>query len=149
MAVARFAESARLGGTRPKEPKPHRATSNFGTGQEAKSPSCAIHGQGHLTQNCRTFKAFSVKQKYDALRKGKRCFKCFEAHPRDSCTQPVCSCGKNHHQMLCTAKRGEGVRDNTKPETKDEDTLRKETYLASAGSLALYPICRAGMRGSS
>ena len=147
VAVARFAESARQGGARPKDPKPHRATSNFGTGQEAKSPSCAIHGQGHSTQNCRTFKAYSVKQKYDALRKGKRCFKCFEAHPRDSCTQPVCSCGKNHHQMLCTAKRGEGVtKDN---ETKDEDTLKKETYLASAGSMALYPICRAGMRGSS
>ena len=130
--------SSHLGnGTESKE----KASSHLGYGTENKKVSCAVHGEGHLTKDCKNFLKFSVSQRYNCLRKSKRCFNCFGIHPRAQCRAPACaSCGKLHNKLLCVTKTE--VQVNSQNE-------RKETLLASVGAMALYPICRANIKGSS
>ena len=141
-AVARLAESM------PKQSSSKRfvnqkASSHLGHGTENKKVSCAVHGEGHLTKDCRNFLQFSISKRYNCLRKSKCCFNCFDIHPRDKCKAPVCvSCGKSHHKLLCVTKAEGEVEVNSQ-------TQKKESYLASAGAMALYPICRTNIKGSS
>ena len=156
VAVARLAESSMKGYAKPRDTRPlkgHHVQSHFGSSQAASTSNdsknmCAIHGPGHSTEHCRTFKAMSLKQRYDALRKAKRCFNCFKHHFREECTAPACSCGKHHHKMLCTTK-GEAADDHAPEGEDNEQTPVKDTYLASTGSMALFPICRAILRESA
>ena len=69
----------------------------------SSSKSCAVHGEGHSTEDCRTFKTMNLHDKYEVLKKTRRCFNCFLEHPRDQCTSPSCKCGKSHHEMLCSS----------------------------------------------
>ena len=140
-AVARLAENQpKQSG--PKKPLNHKTSSHVGHGAEAKKVSCAVHGEGHLTKDCKAFLKYSVSQRYNCLRKAKRCFNCFDLHPRDQCRAPVCaSCGKSHNKLLCVAKAEVGPVDKVSPRAS-------ETLLASVGAMALYPICRANIKGS-
>ena len=105
-AVARLAE------TTPMHGRSVRSSSNLGQGtdrgkssQQGKVKACAVHPDGqHLTKDCAEFLGMSVPQRYDCLKRSKRCFNCFGAHHRDQCSAPCCSvCGRRHHRLLCSA----------------------------------------------
>ena len=150
-AIARLSESfptKRSTRFKPEKFRSDKASTHVGQGTDQSKPknnaSCVVHGNGHLTADCRNFKGMTVSQRYDALRKDKRCFKCFEQHPRDKCPKRDCECGKSHHKLLCTRK----------PESEievDPQTGKKKVgiNLASAVAVALYPICKASIKGSS
>ena len=144
-AVARLAESMPKLSSAKFKPR-DKVVTHVGHGVDSRSKvACAVHGEGHATKDCRNFLKMSVSQRYNELRKSKRCFNCFETHTRDKCKAPICACGKSHHKLLCTAKLG-------KEEEVDPQTVKKEFkdgYLASAGTIALFPICKANIKGSS
>jgi hypothetical protein len=70
-----------------------------------RSLSCAVHKDAkHKTSECCDFVKLSLDEKYKALRKVHACFKCFELHRRDKCTdeEKCTTCGlDNHHSLLC------------------------------------------------
>ena len=124
---------------------------------------CIIHGGStHTTADCRNFRKLPIKQRYEELRKTKRCFKCFEDHPKSKCTVPACKCGKEHHVLLCSIhekdansanKAGAGSQTGDEREHRNTDTRTTEaqvtgTNLANAGTVALYPICQASLTKS-
>ena len=129
-----------------------------GHGNAKSSSSCVVHDtDGHSSADCRNFKRLTVSQRYDALRKKKRCFNCFGNHPRDKCVAPKCSCGKAHHKLLCTVKPEQPETEVTDTQEKSSkvkgalttDTQATGTHLVNAGSIALYPICQASLANSS
>ena len=149
-AVARMAETMPRNRYKAKDgkTKPEYASTHVGQGFKLAKPmhSCAVHGEGHLTEDCRNFQNMTVQQRYNALRKEKRCFNCFQGHPRDTCSSPPCKCSKTHHKLLCTAFQP--------PEEEvgnevDQAEAHKQSYLVDTGTLALYPICPAYVTGSS
>ena len=109
---------------------------------------CIFHPDSmHPTETCRNFLKMSVQQKYEELKKERRCFRCFKGHPRSECIAKACKCGKNHHASLCydSEHRNDnhtGTNTGTAQAEKyeDQDTLRKETNLVDSGCKALYPI---------
>ena len=113
-AVARLAETMPIHKRQVKKSSSHlgqgadRRNSSH-SGHSGNVKTCAMHGGGHSTEDCRNFKILTIQQKYSALRKARRCFKCFEDHPWESCTTPPCSCGKPHHKMLCSLQDAEDV----------------------------------------
>ena len=139
-AVARLAESM------PSQKRTFkRASAHLGQGEDQGKPSanpgsrkkCALQHDGHLTKDCEMFLDMAIPERYVALRKSRRCYNCFEPHMRDKCTAPACKeCGKSHHKLLCTAQQ------------TDTRTDHSSSHLASAGAMALYPICRAMVKGS-
>ena len=87
------------------------------SGHSGKVKTCAVHQDTkHLTRDCPDFLQLSVSQRYNCLRKSKRCFNCLETHLRDQCSAPGCAvCGKRHHRLLCAA-------DPSSPEHKPPST---------------------------
>ena len=163
-AVARLAEGMprRSVKSKPDKFRSDRVSTHVGQGSgqgNAKSSSsCVVHDtDGHSSADCRNFKRLTVSQRYDALRKKKRCFNCFGNHPRDKCVAPKCSCGKAHHKLLCTVKPEQSETEVTDTQEKSSkvkgalttDTQATGTHLVSAGSIALYPICQASLANSS
>lgn len=146
-SVARLADSPHKYKAKFKEPKPesHRSGSHVGQGVSV-SKGCVMpkHGGGHLTESCNDFKGLTVKEKYNALKAGRRCFKCFGAHSRDKCTAPSCSCGKPHHKLLCTSQGADN-----KTEEDSTRVAQKQGFLVDSGAIALYPICPAYVKGFS
>ena len=149
-AVARMAETMPRNRYKAKDSKtkPEYASTHVGQGFKSAKPmhSCVVHGEGHLTEDCRNFQKMTVQERYNALRKEKRCFNCFQGHPRDTCSSPPCKCGKTHHKLLCTAFQP--------PEEEvgnegDQAEAHTQSNLVDAGTLALYPICPAYVSGSS
>ena len=148
-AVARLAENM------PKRRQVNRTSSHLGQGVDHKNSyphrfenqksSCIVHtDSSHPTEECRSFLRMTISQRYNCLRREKKCFNCFDSHSRGQCTAPVCAvCGKAHHKLLCVAKE---------TENESDDSSRAErtgSHLASAGTMALYPICHANIKGSS
>ena len=118
------------------------------TGSRKPTDACVLHLHGrHSTEDCRDFKPMSTQEKYNALKKEKRCFKCFKAHNHSKCTAKPCSrCGKNHHQLLCYTP--ERKADEKKEEKKIRDTRETTTNVVNQGTMALYPICKAKLAKS-
>ena len=139
-AVARLAESM------PSQKRTFkRASAHLGQGEGQGMPpantgsrkKCALQHDGHLTKDCKMFLNMAIPERYVALRRSRRCFNCFENHVREECTTPTCKeCGKFHHKLLCTAQQ------------TDTRTDYSSSHLASAGAMALYPICKAKVKGS-
>ena len=118
--------------------------------QPRKHPdACVRHTNGkHSTEDCRDFKEMSTQEKYNALKKEKRCFRCFKAHSHSKCTAKPCSrCGKNHHQLLCYTPESKAD-DRNKDEGNLKDPKRTGTHVVSQGTMALYPICKAKLAKS-
>jgi len=102
---------------------------------QKKKPAngCIFHPDSmHPTETCRNLLKMSVKQKYEELKKERRCFRCFKGHPRSECMAKACKCGKNHHASLCydSENRNDnhtGTNTGTAQAEKneDQDTLRK------------------------
>ena len=112
--------------------------------QPKKNPdACVLHLHGkHSTEDCRNFKEMSTQEKYNALKKEKRCFRCFKAHSHSRCTAKPCRCGKNHHQLLCYTPESK-AEDRNKDEKNLKETREAATHVVSQGTMALYPICKA------
>ena len=79
------------------------------------------------------------------LKKANRCFMCFEVYGsghRSSCSASICSCGKRHLKLLCP---------QTSPDVDtsadDPKLAQVEGYLVDSGTIALYPICPAFVKG--
>ena len=107
---------------------------DHGKGLTGKEGSCVVHEEAkHRTADCRNFKGLPMKQKLEVLRKKRCCFKCFAQHPRAQCKAPPCSCGKDHHVLLCSAQQPQ-------PHESSKHVVEPETYLVNSGGLALYPI---------
>ena len=125
--------------------------------QPRKGPNgCVIHSDSlHLTENCRNFLKLSIKNKYDELKKKRRCFKCFKSHPKSECNAEPCTCGKDHHVLLCNNQ--EKRRDTNTPgahfgnteEGEEDNTVKKEAHLVDKGCKALYPINHVRVDGTN
>ena len=105
--VARLSEWSK----RPQRPERKAGThSTQSIKSETLKPSgtnkaaCIFHPVSqHSTEKCSKFLKLSTNQKYQELKKEKRCFGCFEKHHKSECKAPLCKkCGKQHHHILCT-----------------------------------------------
>ena len=63
----------------------------------------------HLLQGCPTFQAATVSQRWDIVKKNKRCRKCLRTHHTNDCSKAdgtTCDkCKRNHHRFLHSEKK--------------------------------------------
>jgi len=93
-----------------------RTTSTYHSSTSKASPTCVIHGDcKHRTKNCKEFVKLSLDDKYQALKKVRACFKCFEFHRRENCTdrEKCKNCGKDNHNTLMCRKPSSTHQDET------------------------------------
>ena len=83
-------------------------------------------------------------EKLEVLKGAKRCFKCFGAHHRNTCTACNCSCGRPHHKLLCRQTSSD-----VETSADDNKSTHFESYLVDTGTIALHPICPAYVKGYS
>ena len=109
---------------------------------------CVIHaGAIHPTEECKNFLKLTVKQRYEELKRDRRCFKCMKSHAKSKCTAKPCKCGKDHHELLCYSQERKKEEGN-----QDESGIRDPkigTHVVSTGTMALYPICQAKIARSN
>ena len=143
--VARLAEWNMRPGRERGEKKNPKVSSHTAAQSEKRKGSrptgtkdgCVVHGDvGHETESCRQFLKMSIKERYDILKKGQRCFLCFKAHRRADCQKESCKCGKGHHGLLCSTGGDEAA-----------SSQKVKTGLTSQGCQALYPICIVKVEG--
>ena len=159
--MARLAESSVVSKKHPdtRRPQKHAAGSHTVSGSPAKNVSgtCVVHenSHNHKTEDCFAFKKMSVESREAAVRKARRCFKCFQQHFKKDCksNSHVCQCGRDHHPLLCRGVVKEEVtRESTntaEAEEKTQETVKVGTSLVNAGTMALYPINKAYIAGQS
>ncbi|XP_039430820.1 uncharacterized protein LOC120413911 [Culex pipiens pallens] len=90
--------------------KPQRSVKQTKTLVIASDEKCTMCDQQHDLQKCEQFKAKSVNEKYNHLRKCGSCFNCLKkGHRTAACTSTrTCQqCSKRHHTMLHTDKKPE------------------------------------------
>lgn len=123
------------------------------------SENCVMHSAAnHSTLECNAFAKLSIKEKYDILRKGSLCFRCFLWHKGESCKEGNCeTCGKPHNKLLCartprTYKQNSNSTSSTQQSTDSEeeaDTHVKSTTCAAGTQLvALCPIVQVPVAGT-
>jgi hypothetical protein len=93
----------------PKQDKGGPKALGFG---KPKKPQTCPHCKetGHYTNNCETFKALPVKERYKSVRENKLCLRCLSAgHIAKDCRVKflcdVDNCGRIHHRLLHTAQQ--------------------------------------------
>ena len=84
----------------------NHAINNTQTDEEICILGCATK---HLLQGCPTFQASTVSQRWDIVKKNKRCRKCLRTHHTNDCSKAdgtTCDkCKSNHHRFLHSEKK--------------------------------------------
>lgn len=84
----------------------NHAMNNTQTDEEICILGCATK---HLLQGCPTFQAATVSQRWDIVKKNKRCRKCLRTHHTNDCSKAdgtTCDkCKRNHHRFLHSEKK--------------------------------------------
>lgn len=145
-SVARLAESQK-----PKSSR-HTDTNAVSLGKSSQKqfnkPSCVVHkGENvkHKTADCKDFAAFSLDERYQALRDVHACFRCFGFHRRDQCKSKVhCSvCNRSsHHSLMC--KQDLASSDSGSQVMASKPSVSSSSHLVKApASMSLYAIQQA------
>ena len=117
---------------------------------------CVIHSANHLLEQCRTFLAMSITERYEVLKQHNLCFQCFSKHARKFCKfKRNCNvCNKiGHHVLLCKmekhAKESLEQRDSTEvaASTGSHVSSHHSSLESNVGS-ALFPIQQARVANS-
>ena len=124
----------------------HSADSN--TVHSSKANVCILHGDSsHDTSKCRAFKELPVKERYEAVKRKRRCFKCFGAHMSSKCNKAPCQCTKNHHKLLCSENASTPAGTNVYDVASEQESVSTNSNLVSSGAVAVYPVFQAYIKG--
>ena len=85
--------------------------SHFGNLKDSAHKHCIIHNaNSHMTSECRSYLALSVKDKVETIKKKNACYNCLKndhlvANCPDAVTCTVTQCGKRHHSSIHDAHK--------------------------------------------
>lgn len=91
--------------------------------RSSSSMKCPICSESHLIYKCNKFLAFSVQQRFDAVKKNKLCFNCLSPfHDCRTCksTSTCSKCKKTHHTLLHFEEKKPAPVHDAQPHLDDE-----------------------------